>query len=697
MTEICFADFETRSLLDLLDVGAYKYAHHPSTEILVLSYTFDDHAQGHIWSPHWAWPMSDHDEQMLDVLMDFILDGGYMVFWNAGFDRHIWNQAGRKYGFEDLPLEQVLCAQAQAEANNLPGKLAKAAECLGVHFQKDPKGQRLINQLCMGTRDSWDYEAHSNAEWMGHFRDYCLKDVLSTRDVWQSTRPLTLPEWTEYHASERINDRGVAVDVEFSAAAMQYARAEATDINEQLQEMTNDIGMTVGAHARKARWIHEQLYPDGELQQLTERPPLKKTPDKIRFSCDRATREAILDLITGPEHSEAFEPEHLADIIKFLELIEAGNSAAVKKFTAIVKQEVDGRVYGGYSFNGAGQTGRYSSRGIQVHNIIRAPVEYDNPNRAIDAVEDIMSGMPPDDLAEKYGYPVSRLLARLIRPTIVAPEGKMLVWGDWDQIEGRCLPWASASRGGNDKLNLYREGIDVYRVAAAMIFQEDEITNYHRQVGKVAELALGFGGGVGAFTAMGRGYDVRLDENKSQQIVEKWRELNPWCVEFWNQLFGAALQAYRNPGQWFPAGMVAYYFHPGLMHGTLICRLPCSRWIVYPQFRHGQEVIDDVVKLRTSYVKGFSGGYGRVDLWRGKLAENITQAIAASILRIALTRIDMYPIVVLHTHDEIVCEVPEQDVAEFSELLQVAMTGVPKWASGLPLSVSMESAPFYSK
>ena len=700
--DIAFADFETLSLYDVTVTGAYKYARHPETDASVLAYVFNDDPVGHIWSPEWAWPRRD---DTLENLLEHVRDDGYMVFWNAHFDRHIWNEVMvPKYGWPPLKLEQVLCAQALAEANNLPGQLAKAAECANVAHKKDPKGKQLIDILSRGTRATWNAEENNTNELMGRFRRYGLFDVLTMRDIWNYCRPLMGWEWDEYHASERINDRGVAVDYEFAQAAQGYARAETESITAELTELTGDPLMTINAHTRKSEWLHNELWPDPELQEITKRKPNKASPEKPRFSADRATRETILDLITGPDHSEAFTPDHLAKIVDFLELIEAGNSAAVKKFTAIVNQHIDGRVHGGYSFNGAGQTGRFSSRGIQVHNIIRQPLKKGDPNRAIDAVEDIMAGMPADELAEKYQYPVSRLLARLLRPTFIAPEGKMLVWGDWDQIEARKLPWLSRSTGGESKLDLFRSGQDVYKYAASPIFRkppEDiDDDSMERQVGKVSELALGFGGGVGAFLSMGRNYGVIVPSKDAQIIVDTWRASNPWCVDFWNQLWEAAIQAFFHPGSWMPAGRVKYLFHPALMGGTLICELPCSRWLVYPQFRHRKEVVEDEdgnerVKLRTSYVKGFSGGYGRVDLWRGKLAENITQASAASVLRHSLLLLDEG--VVLHTHDEIVMEVLEENVDYAKGILQGVMETVPDWAEGCPLTASVEAGPFYTK
>lgn len=701
MATIAFIDSETRSLLDVTVVGAFKYAKHPSTDVTVWSYAFDDEP-AQVWSPHWYW--SARPDPNPKELLDHIATGGLVVAWNAFFDRHIWNEVMvNKYGWPELSLDQVLCAQAQAEANNLPGKLEKAAECLGTYHQKDPKGRTLISQLSSGDRSTWDAEAFETPAKMGHFRSYCAKDTTSMRDVWNGCRPLMTWEWAEYHASERVNDRGVAVDVEFATAAKDYARAEAEDINAELAKLTGDPLITVTNHLRKARYLYDMLFFDEEIQQIVERPPNKSSPDKPRYSADRPTREAVLEMLKTPESVERHGGDEGDHVVQFLELIEAGNSAAIKKFTAICNQEIDGRVHGGYSFNGAGQTGRFSSRGIQVHNIIRAPVDYEDSNRAIDAIEMILDGAEPDDLVDEFGFPLSRLLARLIRPTFVAPPGKMLVWGDWAQIEARCLPWLSGSPGGDAKLMLFREGLDVYKYAAMPIYGTkdlDAIDDFMRQVGKVAELALGFGGAVGAFSAMSRSYGISLAEAQVRPIVAAWRKQNAWCVNFWHELWQAAMSAFNDPGTWYHAGRVKYLFHPGLMRGTLICQLPDERWLVYPQFKHERIVIDDedgnpLIRWHTSCVKGFGGGYGRVELWYGVLAENITQAIAASFLRRAL--VGLQDTTVLHTHDEIVLEIDEKLARFAKEHLKKHMEDLPEWADGLPLSVTVESGPFYTK
>ena len=199
---------------------------------------------------------------------------------------------------------------------------------------------------------------------------------------------------------------------------------------------------------------------------------------------------------------------------------------------------------------------------------------------------------------------------------------------------------------------------------------------------------------------MGRNYGVVLPADEVKQIVTGWREQNGWCVQFWYQLWDAVMLAHSNPGNWFPVGRVKYMYHPELMRGTLICELPCGRWLVYPQFRHERAVVTDDdgnedVRWQTTFKKGFAGGFGRVDLWYGVLAENITQAAAASILRATLRDFD--DVAVLHTHDELVLEVPEGEADEWRDALEASMRYVPDWADGLPLEAEIESGPFYTK
>ena len=724
MTNLAFIDFETRSPVDLPVHGVDRYAANLDTDVLCLGWLMDDDA-GHLWSPKFYFkdPKPAATSDALLKLLKHVENGGFVVAWNMRFDRKIWNEVCvPEYGWPELPLEQCLCAQAQGEANNLPAKLGKAAQCLRVANTKDTAGKSLIGALSFGTRETW-HTVFDSQNLMQSMRNYCLKDNKAMRDIWQACRPLTMVEWGEYHASERINDRGVMVDTAFAQAAQTYAADEQADINSRMAEITGE-DIKVTHHLRKAKWLHAQLAPVPELQQVCERQVRGKdadgNPKPPKLSADRPTRETILEVIDNDPYPKILGATR-NNVVDFLEAIEAGNSAAVYKYRAIVNTHVNKRLRGQYSFNGAGQTGRFSGRGVQIHNLIRATVDKEDSDRAIDAIEAILNGADTEELVNEFELPISRLLARLLRPTFIAPKGRMLVWGDWDQIEARALPWLSNTPGGNRLLEAFARGEDIYVIAAAGIFNKDEadITDDERQVGKVAVLALGFGGGAGAFNAMARAYGVVMDDAQIAAIVKAWRESNTWAGEFWSALKGAVYGAYRNPLTWYPAGRVKYLFHPDLMHGTLICCLPCGRWLVYPQFREVrylehddgtliyetseefEEHADDpdfTENVTLTFVKGFSGGFARVKCWHGTFAENITQAYAGSLLRAALKECEETGLdVVLHTHDEIVIECGNSEIENVKKLLNQIMTEDRGHAVGLPLSVSAEHGPYYTK
>lgn len=717
--DLAFIDFETRSPIDLPATGVDKYAACPDTDALCLGWLMDDDA-GHLWSPDFYW--HGENSSLID-LHNHVYHGGLVVAWNARFDRKIWNEVMvPEYDWPEVPLNQWLCAQAQAEANNLPAKLGKAAECLNTKHKKQAAGAGLISALSIGTRAEWG-EVLRSQNLMTKMRNYCLDDNKSMRDIWQACRPLTLDEWREYHASERINDRGVAVDVEFAQAAQQYAADELADVNEWLADITG-TDITVTQHIRKAQWLHAQLAPVPELQAICEKPVRGKDengdPKPPKLSADRPTRETLAELITIEPYPHILGPAQQR-VSDFLEAIEAGNSAAVYKYRAIANTSVNGRVFGQYSFNGAGQTGRYSSRGVQIHNLIRAALDKEDSDIAIDAIEDILIGTPADELVDKYGLPISRLLARLLRPTFIAPEGKLLVWADFDQVEARTLPWLANNPGGQKILDAFARGEDVYIMAAAGIFNipEGDVSDDQRQIGKVAVLALGFGGGVGAFRAMARAYGIILGEQEMQDIVTNWRDANRWAGQFWKDINTAVYGAYREPMTWHHAGRLRYLFHPDLMRGTLICELPCGRWLVYPGFKevtyleHDDGTVlgpsdpeyaaakrdpDFTERTSLTFIKGFSGGSARVKAWHGVFAENATQGYAASLLRASIADADDAGVpIVLHTHDEMAAECGETHVDKVSKIITRIMTRDRGHNAGLPLSVSVESGPYYTK
>jgi len=281
----------------------------------------------------------------------------------------------------------------------------------------------------------------------------------------------------------------------------------------------------------------------------------------------------------------------------------------------------------------------------------------------------------------------------MLRPALVPEPGKSFVVADWSAIEGRVNPWLANSAAGEKKLDIFRERLDPYKVNAAATYgvQYSDVTDDQRQVGKVQELALGFGGATGAFAAMGRAYGVRFDEPQARRIVDAWRRANPWAVAFWQELENAYMSAMRHRGHEFSAGRVTYVYDG--QH--LWYMLPSGRVLCYPYARFEGEHL--------TYAKAAwkpaadATEWPRARLWSGLACENVTQASAHDILRVNLRQLDAdgRSRTVLHVHDEIVVETSEPDRAKL-ELARI-MTTPPTWAEGLPLAVEAKVMSRYGK
>jgi DNA polymerase len=399
-----------------------------------------------------------------------------------------------------------------------------------------------------------------------------------------------------------------------------------------------------------------------------------------------------------------------------------GAGAAPKKFARLAAQQVDGVLRGQYRFAGAGQTGRLTSRGAQIQNLTRDVLgEHGAAEAAL--VDAIADGCSYAELvaAEPVDVPAARKLALLVRPALIAGPGKTFVWSDWSAIEARVTPWLAASDDAEKVLDVFRANDrdpalpDIYTVAIASILNKDAraITKAERQIGKVATLALQFGGAVGALMNTALAYRIHLEAAEARRIVEAWREANPWAREFWGVhrdgesfgLWGAAMRAWEIPGQITTAGRIAFVYREDYLGGTLFAALPSGRLLTYPR-PHWRDV--DVLdkdgnptgEKRTEL--SFQRARGRTRLWHGTLAENLTQATAADILRQTVTRVETNPALAfmpirMTTHDEVVCEVDEARAEEAKAILRREMLTVPAWAAGLPLQSEESVCPYYTK
>jgi DNA polymerase bacteriophage-type len=357
-----------------------------------------------------------------------------------------------------------------------------------------------------------------------------------------------------------------------------------------------------------------------------------------------------------------------------------------------------------------------SARGIQVHNLARDTLPYE-----IDAIDALVAGMPADDFAALGDdAPISRKLSLLIRPALVAGSGKAFAWGDWANIEARITPWLANDAEAEKRLDIFRAVDadpsipDIYTRTAAEVsgLPVSAIDKKLRQRGKVVDLAAQFGGGVNALLSMAASFRMHLADEEARAAVDRWREANPWAQKFWGRhdhhnsygLWGAANSALETPGVAYDAGRITYIFLKDYLGGSLLCRLPSGRFLTYRRIKWERvdEIDEDTDEIISSKMElMFSRDMGRLKLWPGLLCENVTQAVAADLLRGTLVRLvepdfDWMP-TVLHTHDEIVVECAEADARIAARELVAEMEYGFDWTEGLPIKADAIIGRWYSK
>jgi DNA polymerase len=636
-----YVDFETRSRCDLKTAGVYNYAQDASTEVLCMSYAFDDD-EVQTWTT--------------GPLPDFT---GHMIYaHNAAFERLMfWYVLQQNY-----PLESFYCTATQARANCAPGGLEDVGRFAGATMKKDHRGAQLIRLLSVPRSDG---SFNTDPTLMAEMVRYCEQDVRAMRAVSKAMRPLSADELADYHVNERINDRGLLVDVPLCHAAVKYAGAEMDEIQKIVAEVTE--GAIISVRSPKMReWVLERVGPEAKKLMWTGE----------KYSIDKTVRANLLAM---ENHDEV--PPDVAEVIQCADDLWASSVAKFSRLASLADEE-DARVRGAFVFAGGSATGRASSYGAQVHNL---------PRKSAQDPEAVRTAMVRGhEIVPRFEKRITDVLKKMLRPAIVAAPGNVLIAYDWSAIEGRVHPWLSNCPAGEIKLDVFRSGLDPYKVNATATFRVayDDVTGDQRQVGKVQELALGFLGGAGAFEVFGRVYGVRLTTGEIARAVEGWRRANPWAMQHGTQLEGAYLRAMRNKGHEFSAGRIVYLFDGQ----TLWYSLPSGRVLCYPNAKFDEE--GNVTYTKAAWKPAADATeWPRARLWRGLACENVVQATANDILRYALRQLDG---VIAHVHDEIVVECPESEAESTAAHIHKIMCTPPAWASGLPLAAEGVTTKRYS-
>ena len=643
---VLWLDYETKSECDLPAMGSYNYAQHPSTKMICAAYAFDDE-DVQLW---WA-----HDP-VPPRLVDYFKSDGQIRCHNSGFDRLItWYVVCPDYGLPEPALNRWYCTAAQARANCAPGSLEDVGRFAGAAMKKDHRGKQLIRLCCIPP-------FNEDPIVLKELGDYAAQDVRAMRSISKALRPLSADELLDYHVNERINDRGVLVDVPLCKAAVKYASDELVEIEQIVAEVTE--GAITSVRSPKMRqWVIERVGP----QALKLMETFKD--GEMKYSIDKTVRANLLNCEDVPPDVQ--------EVIQCADDLWASSVAKFSRLASLADVE-DNRVRGAFVFAGGSATGRASSYGAQVHNFTR---------KCAESPEDVRVAMVRGhSIVPRFGKRVTDVLKGMLRPALIPAPGKQLVVADWAAIEARANPWLSGR--GDDKLAIFAKGEDVYKVNAAATFgvAVADVTKDQRQIGKVQELACGFAGGVGAFAAMGRAYGVQLTEFESKRMVDAWRRANPWSVPYWQNLEEAYTRAMRNKGHEFSVGRVTYLFDG--QH--LWYALPSARVLCYP---FAKLDADGVTYAKAAWKPAADAKeWPRARLWKGLACENITQATANDLLRHTLRQLDD---VVLHVHDEVVLETDRPE--EMAVRLKEVMCTPPEWAKGLPLDAEVAIMSRYGK
>lgn len=689
-------DFETRSTVGLKKAGAYVYAEHPTTDVWCMAYAFGN-------GPVEIWRMG---EPMPEAVADHISAGGIMYAHNAAFERAIWHHimTGR-YGWIEPTVDQWRCTMSYGYAMALPGKLEHMAAALGSAAQKDMAGHRLMLAMSRPRkRRKGEPEKDSNGQAIIYWRDkpedvarlhdYCKSDVEAERTSDKRLVRLRPFEQRLWHLDQDINDRGVHVDVELARRMQAIVEHQQAALDAEMARVT-DYAVSAGTNVIQ---LKEFLKARGV--ELGE-----KLNKKTMAYVDTLDKEAIVQILARPDVPDACR--------RALELRQEASKASVTKVDALLRgMSPDGRARGLMQYHAA-NTGRWGGRRFQPQNLKRPPEDFDCDG-AIDVILRYDTATAVAALDSMFAAPLDAL-SYILRGLIKAPPGKKIVAADFTSIEGVVLPWLA---GEQFKLDAFRryiagKGPDMYIVAASGIYgipveQMSKKTHpAERQIGKVAELACGYGGGVGAFQVMAHGYGVKVSDTKADEIKTAWREAHTNVVKFWKALENAALDAIAYPGKVFAAGDIKYR----VVGSFLWCQLPSGRALCYP-YPAIRPVMTpwgewkDAVTFKTqpnqsNFRKIVDDGtntsvWARISTYGGGLAENVTQAASRDLLAEAMFRLEDagYPII-LHVHDENVSEVDEDfgSVDEYEEI----MSELPPWAKGLPVACSGFEGERYKK
>lgn len=635
-------DIETYSSVSLQKAGVYKYAESEDFTILLFGYSVDGGEVKVI-------DLANGEQIPAEILSALSDDSVEKWAFNAQFERVCLSN----YLGNWLEPDSWHCTMVWAATLGLPLSLEGVGAVLGLEKQKLAEGKNLIRYFCVpcaptksnGGRTR-NLPEHDKKKWQ-LFKAYNLRDVETEMSIQQKLFRFPVPEaiWGEYHLDQEINDRGIGVDMALVKQAIKIDNITHDELTRKMQALTN-------------------------LENPNSVVQMKKWLSDNGLSMDTLGKKAVAE-------SLKIAPDHLAEVLSLRQQIA---KSSVKKYvameTAVCK---DSRARGMFQFYGANRTGRFAGRIIQLQNLPQNHISDLAEARALvrsgnyDALELLYDDLPDT-------------LSQLIRTAFVPQSGRKFIVADFSAIEARVLAWLAGEKW---RMKVFAEGKDIYCSSAQQMFgvpvEKHGINGHLRQKGKIAELALGYGGSVGALTAMGA-LEMGLSEDELQPLVAAWRNANPMITAFWWDVDRAIKQTVKEriPTE---VGCLRFIYESGF----LFMRLPSGRRLAYVKPRMG---INKFGSESVTYEGvGSNKKWERLESYGPKFVENATQAIARDILMFAMETLRNCSIVG-HVHDEVIIEA-RQDMSLEAVCQQMGRT--PPWAKGLLLRADGYECGFYKK
>ncbi|SDB96812.1 DNA polymerase [Shouchella lonarensis] len=637
-------DIETYSSVDLPKQGLYKYAEATDFEVLLFAYAFDnedvriiDFAQG---------------EQLPEEVLKALTDESIIkTAFNAQFERICL----QSYLGINLPIQQWRCTQVHALTLGLPIHLAGVASTLKMDAQKDRAGKALIAYFsipCKPTKVNGgrtrNLPEHDSEKW-DKFKAYCVQDVIVEREIRKKLAAFPVNEFENelYVLDQHINDRGVLIDADLMENAIELDERYKQGVLDELQVLTNLENPNSVSQLKK--WINEQ---GTEVETLN--------------------KESVATLLKETSNN---------DVKRALRLRTLLAKTSISKYKAMARGQCkDGRLRGILQFYGANRTGRWAGRFVQVQNLPRGTMSGKN----VGIARKILKAGELEGLQMVYDN-VPDVLSSLIRTAFIPEKGRRLLVSDFSAIEARVIAWLADEEW---RVDVFKTHGKIYEASASAMFNVpiEEVDKELRQKGKVAELALGYQGSVGALKTMGA-LKMGLKEEELQPLVDAWREANPAIKQFWYDVERAAIKAVQTKEIVNVQGLTFMWDK-----ATLFIRLPSGRRLAYTRPRIEHDTTFNKSGL-TYEGAGNSGKTVRLRTYGGKLVENIVQAVARDCLAEAMMRLKEHEIV-MHVHDEVVIEAPESTSLEEVEEI---MSRPIEWAKDLPLDADGFVTNYYKK